>query len=337
MPDNRPRGHKLRDAAQWVFRTQDNEDEDGAAAVPGRPSPSLSPMEAELAESDIYEDDIVITSPAPSNHFERYRALIDSFDEDRESGLEKVVRWFFLLLAYLLPLAVAYAMGREIGDAYGGAFTWSDGWSFGTHTVAMAGEFALAMMTLATATALRRMASDASYAPKFVGSLVCFLLFSLASGLAQWFIATVHLLASSNSGLAALVFRVAMVPAVDIASLLFLAVMNFKSLKKFVADQRTRAQAIRDINEAELEISRAQSAAARRETEERQDLQMKEQRNQVWLELDRLHAQSMLADAKRRALPAPATGTPDPDALPASVMDAPQLDQVKVRRIERSS
>lgn len=336
MPDTRPFGHKLRGAAQWVFRTQDNEDEDGAVSVPARPS--SSPLEAELAEGELYEDDIVISSRAPANHFERYRALIDSFDEDRESGLEKVVRWFFLLLAYLLPLAVAYAMGREIGDAYGGAFTWSDGWSFGTHTVAMAGEFALAMMTLSTATALRRMASDASYAPKFVGSLVCFLLFSLASGLAQWFIAILHVGGlHDNAGMAALVFRVAMVPAVDIASLLFLAVMNFKSLKKFVADQRTRAQAIRDINEAELEISRAQSAAARRETEERQDLVMKEQRNQVWLELDRLHAQSMLADAKRRALPAPATVTPELDALPASVMDAPQSDQVKVRRIERSS
>ena len=61
-----------------------------------------------------------------------------------------------------------------------------------------------------------------------------------------------------------------------------LAVMSFKSLKKFVADQRIRAQAIRDINEAELEIERAQSAAARRQSEERQDLKMKDQRNQVW-------------------------------------------------------
>ena len=119
------------------------------------------------------------------------------------------------------------------------------------------------------------------------------------------------------------------------ASLLFLAVMNFKSLKKFVADQRVRAQAIRDINEAELEIQRAQSAASRRETEERQDLQMKEQRNQVWLELDRLHAQTMISDAKRRALPS-ATVTPE-DALPGSAADVPMIEQIKVRRIERTS
>lgn len=62
---------------------------------------------------------------------------------------------------------------------------------------------------------------------------------------------------------------------------------------------------------------------------------MKEQRNQVWLELDRLHAQGMIADAKQRALPATSV-TPE-DALPGSAADVPMIEQVKVRRIERSS
>src|SRR2546430_10116991 len=153
---------------------------------------------------------IDVQIPTTSTHFERYRRLIDSLDEDRESALEKLVRWFFLLLAYLLPLVVAYAMGKEIGDAYGGAFNLADGWSLGTHTVAMAGEFALAMMTLSCAVALRKMTTDASYAPKFVGSLVSFLLFSLASGLAQWLIPLLHGGGRPNrAGLSALRFCVA--------------------------------------------------------------------------------------------------------------------------------
>jgi mannitol-specific phosphotransferase system IIBC component len=304
------------------------DDDDAGSARPVSPT-------CQLVGEDVYEDDMIDVQIPASSHFERYRTLIDSFDEDRESPLEKIVRWFFLLMAYLLPLAVAYAMGKEIGDAYGGVFNLADGWSLGTHTVAMAGEFALAMMTLSCAAALRKMTTDASYAPKFVGSLAAFLLFSLASGLAQWFIALLHVGGlHSPAALAALIFRVAMVPAVDIASLLFLAVMNYKSLKKFVADQRVRAQAIRDINEAELEIQRAQSAASRRETEERQDLQTKEQRNQVWLELDRLHAQGMIAHAKQRAI---GTSVTPEDALPGSAADVPMIEQVKVRRIDRSS
>ncbi len=294
-------------------------------------SPHAAPP---LVNGETFEDDMLDTQDtqalhAPETHFDRYRRLIDSFDEDRESGLEKVVRWFFLLLAYLLPLLVAYAMGKEIGDAYGGSFDMNNGWSLGTHIVAMAGEFSLAMMTLSAATALRKMGTDASYVPRFVGSLVFFTLFSLASGLAQWFISSTHIIPHDTASLAALVFRVAMVPAVDVGSLVFLAVMNFKSLKKFVGDQRVRAQAIRDLNEAELEIQRAQSSASRRDAEERQDMQTKEHRNAVWLEMDRLHAQEMIEDAqRRRGLPSPA-----PDAVKGQLAS----QDVKIRRIERSS
>lgn len=293
-----------------------------ASPVPASPAPDV--------DGDVI--DIVVPPPAET-HFERYRTLIDSFDEDREIGLEKLVRYLLLLLAYLLPVVVAFAMGKEIGDAYGGPFNIADGWSLGTHVVAMAGEFALTMMTFAAATALRKMMVDGGYRAKFISAVLAFLLFSAASGLAQWFIASSHITTHTTAGLAALVFRVAMVPAVDVAALLFLAVMQFKSLKKFVSDQRLRAGAIRDIHDAELEIRRAESSAMRREAEERQDMQMKEQRNHVWLELDRMHAQQMIADAQRRALGAPAQ---DFDALPDSAEDDPS-ERVKVRRLNGRS
>src|SRR5204862_8097147 len=128
-----------------------------------RASAHATDRDVELVDGVVFEDDMnEVDASAPvshSSHFERYRRLIDSFDEDRETPLEKSIRWFFLVLAYVLPVAVAYAMGREIGDAYGGTFSWSDGWSLGTHTVAMAGEFELDMVTSYAATALRREAT----------------------------------------------------------------------------------------------------------------------------------------------------------------------------------
>jgi len=300
------------------FQRDDNNGGAAGAPVVRAPRRPTAPgsASAPVVNGETYEDDM-IDEPQRNTHFERYRTLIDSFDEDRETFLEKVIRWLLLLLAYALPIIVAYAMGKEIGDAYGGKFDMNDGWSLGTHVVAMAGEFALTMMTFSAASALRKSSTDKSYTPKFISSVVAFLLFAIASGLAQWFIAsghikTVDLTGHANiSGFAALIFRVAMVPGVDVAALLFLAVMNFKSLKKFVADQRIRAQAIRDLNEAELEIQRAQSTARRRESEEQQDIEMKEQRNGVWLEMDRMNAQHMIADAKRRALPPGTIVTPD--------------------------
>ncbi len=318
------RGSGLLGSIRNFFQGNDDSSASAPVRIPRRP---VAPGSAgAMVNAETYEDDMVEETPQKNTHFERYRTLIDSFDEDRETLLEKVLRWVLLLLAYALPLVVAYAMGKEIGDAYGGKFDMNDGWSLGTHVVAMAGEFALTMMTFSAASALRKMATDKSYTPKFYGSVVAFLLFAVASGLAQWFIASLHIAPKDNAGLAALTFRVAMVPAVDIAALLFLAVMNFKSLKKFVADQRTRAAAIRDLNEAELEIQRAQSVARRRETEEQQDIEMKEQRNAVWLELDRMNAQHMIADAQRRALPPGTTVTPDP-------MEDTGTERSKVRRL----
>ena len=317
------------------------DENNGSASAPVRvPRRPAAPGSAgAMVNAETYEDDMTEDTPLPqkNTHFERYRTLIDSFDEDRETFLEKVIRWLLLLLAYALPIVVAYAMGKEIGDAYGGKFDINDGWSLGTHVVAMAGEFALTMMTFSAASALRKSATDKSYTPKFISSVVAFLLFAVASGLAQWFIAsghikTVDLSGHANiSGFAALIFRVAMVPGVDIAALLFLAVMNFKSLKKFVADQRIRAQAIRDLNEAELEIERAQSTARRRELEEQQDIEQKEQRNAVWLEMDRMNAQHMIADAQRRALPPPPTTiiTPDEDTNNGA-------ERSKVRRLQNN-
>lgn len=305
-----------------------------AGPVSGPGASDATAGEMEVFEDDVVQETLPPRNPPPVDHVERYRTLIESFDEDRETWLEKVLRWVLLCLAYTLPLVVAYAMGKEIGDAYGGRFALDDGWSLGTHVVAMAGELSLTMMTFSAASALRKMASDGSYAAKFVASVAAFVLFALASGLAQWFIASRHLAPTDTAGMAALVFRVAMVPAVDVAALLFLAVMNFQSLKKFVADQRLRAQAIRDLNEAELEIQRAQAVARRRETEEQQDIAIKEQRNSLWLELDRLHAQSLLADAQRRALP---TTTVTEEALPAPDDDVPGTERVRVRRIDRAA
>src|SRR5437867_1259639 len=100
----------------------DTDDGPSGAGVRHRPRPSAPSAdgEMELVNGEVFEDDMIEVDAAlpayQSSHFERYRKLIDSFDEDRETPLEKSVRWLFLVLAYVLPVAVAYAMGKEIGD-----------------------------------------------------------------------------------------------------------------------------------------------------------------------------------------------------------------------------
>lgn len=199
---------------------------------------------------------------------ERYRELIRDFEEDRENLLEKGGRWFFLLLAFVGPIIVALAFGKEIGDAYGGAFDINSGWSLGMHVGAYFGELALAMMSLSCATALRRMQSDKGYILKLLACLFFLVLFSLASGLAQWFIALRIVDVKATGGYAALVFRVAMPPAVDIASLLYISIMKFKSLKSHIANLKMEADALRELNEAEIGIRKSQNNAKQQEARE---------------------------------------------------------------------
>jgi len=198
---------------------------------------------------------------------ERYRQMIEGFEEDRENVLEKLGRWFFLILAYVAPIVIALAVGREIGDAYGGPFDWNNGWSQGVHAGAYFGELSLAMMSLASATALRRVTSDRGYVYKLLAAIFFLVLFSLASGLAQWFIAVLHV-GTSTGGTAALVFRVTMPPAVDIASLLYISVMGFKSLKRHLANMKMMADALQDLNDAELDIRKSQNMAKQQERRE---------------------------------------------------------------------
>src|SRR5581483_8365396 len=98
-------------------------------------------------------------------------------------------------------------------------------------------------------------------------------------------------------------FRVKMPPAVDIASMLYLSIMGYKSLKKFLAEQQLKAEAIRLLNEAELTIQAAQQEATRRHKEAEQQLEQKARRENLLLRIEEIHSQAMIETAQRALLP----------------------------------
>ena len=258
----------------------------GVAASPPDPrgpipfAPRMSKKAREQAERELQIK--LRAKEKIEERLERYRQMIQDFEEDRENLLERGGRWFFLVLAYVGPILVALAFGKEIGDAYGGPFTW-DGWSLGMHTGSYFGELALAMMSLTSATALRRMQNDRGYVHKLILAVLFFLLFTLASGLAQWFIALKFVDINATGGYAALVFRVAMPAAVDIASLLYISVMKLKSLKQHLANLRAESDALKQLNEAELDIRKSQNYAKQLEA-----------REQLLMDIESLQAKAVL-------------------------------------------
>jgi len=68
----------------------------------------------------------------------------------------------------------------------------------------------LAALTVSIATAVRRVVADEEMLPRLVASIAAFVVFYVAIGLAQWYVATLHVSPATAAGQAALIFRVAM-------------------------------------------------------------------------------------------------------------------------------
>ena len=228
------------------------------------------------------------------------RRLVESFDEDKESFRESGVRRFYMGVFYLLPALVAYYVGAAIGDGFAhAALNWADAWNAFNHIISWAIEFSISGLVLAGSITARRIRSSSSeYLGSFVAICLALLFFSAASGAAQYVLVEAHLHPHGIEQAAAL-FRVSAGPAVDICSLLFLAVMRFKSLKKYLEDQERKRTAIHAASQAEIALQSEQVKAALDTQAALSDLETKAERAKVWNELERMQGQSMIENARR--------------------------------------
>ncbi len=233
---------------------------------------------------------------------QNHRQIVESFDEDKEPFVEKGIRWFYMAIFYALPALVAYFVGRAIGDGFSGnhALDWNDGWNAFNHVISWAIEFSISGLVLAASIAARRIrSSNSEYLVPFV--VLCFALvfFAVASGIAQFVLVEAHLNPRPGAEQMAAIFRVSAGPAVDICSLLFLSVMRFKSLKKFLEDQARKQEAIRATSQSEIALQSEQVKAALDMQQALSDLATKAERAKVWNELERMQGKSMIENARR--------------------------------------
>lgn len=266
-----------------------------------------APDETPVLQGEI--DDEPITQPsimtpgasAPASHFEASRALIDSFDEDKEGAIDRFKRFFALAIAVVMPLIAIVAVSNEVGLYFSGgrAFTFSDAWTVSMYGLAWACEAVLAALTYAMGALLQRKTLDRGNWTRFAFLLLLWLLFDIGSGLAQWVIAVQVLHASDTWTVRMIFLRVAMVSLLDLACVVIFAAFRGKSLKKFLDTQRQKAEAIRAINDSELEIERAQQEAVMRRDAERQYLEGRQARERVIVQFEGMMGQALLNQANR--------------------------------------
>lgn len=229
---------------------------------------------------------------------ERYRQQIDSFDEDREDLGSKLVRKVFTFVAFIAPFLVAYFIGKEIGDYYSGPLNLDDGWSGGMHVAAWVGEASLAMMVISTARAWRQYKNDPLGESWLFISSLFFILFTLASCFAQWVIAYNHIHPHVFSDYAALIFRVSMPTTADIACMLWLGIMRYKSLKQYLSEKQQKAQAIQLLNEVEISIKEAEQSAERRNEQAQQAIEIQRKFSNLVLQISEISGEGMIEIAR---------------------------------------
>jgi hypothetical protein len=229
-----------------------------------------------------------------SSHFERQRALIDSFDEDFADRWDKVKLMAAKIVALVLPMIAVLAIGDELGKY----FSRFSGGTGAQVLIAYAGETALAALTYILGSIFGRNEQSVSHYLKLAITFVIWLGFILASAWGQWAVAASSLSPVAGTDLKiAIWLRIGMACMLDAASV---AIMFWrgKSLTKFLAQQQHKANATIQVNESELTIERAQAAAQTRRREDELYLRGKEQAQEVVLRVQELQGQALIEQAR---------------------------------------
>ncbi len=233
------------------------------------------------------------------DHFQKLREEVQRFDEDKRHMLERLLIFLFTILSYLLPVVLAVFVGWEIGDIYGGVWRAGDAFSQTMHVVAWSGELVQASFVIAIAFAARAYARNKSHLWWLLAASFFFLVFIMASGLAQYYVAELHLAVSNRAGQVGLLFRVVMPALVDIGGAIFLAVVNIKDLKKYLVQLEQKAEALEKLNQSHLRVEEAQEAARRAKQQHDQYMESLQRSQELVNKLQELITSGVIESARQ--------------------------------------
>lgn len=261
--------------------------------------------EAEVVSGHFVPDQtITINSGSAEKHTEQLRKTIASFSEDRMSPLKWIVVKFFEVLAYLLPIGIAYVVGMAIGDAWSGKFNWADSWNVYSHAISLALELMLPALGYAVTVSLKQAFGDKSKA--WICAVLGFLFLGLAVGnsFAQMYLIEGHIKVAKadTAGQISMIFRSFTPMTVDIIATIFLSVVTVKNLQKFLRDKQQEAMAIRSGAEAEIAVDEAFQAAERRRREAEAEQRRKDEQLDTMQEFYRIQNQKLIQDARSKLL-----------------------------------
>ena len=229
-----------------------------------------------------------------------FQRTINSFDEDRKGILARATEGVYTFLAYVVPPLAAYGVGLAIGDVFSGTFTFASAYSVSTHIISVGLELLLPALGFAVVTQFKRALKERSQMAMFIVMGLLFLVLGIGNSFAQLFLINQHVsIGDSLPAQIGLYFRAFGPMIIDVISTMYLSVVGVRNLKKYLADQREKITAVKDVNAINIELDQAHLNAAMQKQNAIMEMQSKAQRSQTWNEIEAMQSKAMIEQAKR--------------------------------------
>lgn len=233
---------------------------------------------------------------------EEFRRIVQTFDEDRQDKLAWLVGKFFTSLAYLLPLVIGWYAGLALGDTLSGTFTFAVSKNAFSHIISVGLELSIPMLGYAVAVSFKRASKDRSQTTACALLLLVFLAIAVANATAQEVLLYNALPQNTFNQQMVVWFRSLGPSIIDVISTVFIAIVGVRNLKKYLADQKEKIHAIREVSLVHIEMDKTTLQAAIDKQAALQDMQSKAKRADTWNQIEAMQADAMLENARRNML-----------------------------------
>ena len=241
--------------------------------------------------------EITLTTQA-AEQTERFARIVEQFDEDKQEPIEWAIRKAATFFAYFAPFVLSIPIGLTVGDAFTPVGA-TGAMPFTVHLLSCFLEILMPILGLASVISFKRAMKERSKMAGAISVALFFLVVSIINSLALLVILEQGTKITSNAILAAVLGRSFGALLIDVGCSVYLAVSSVKSLAKYLADQRAKEIAIKEVNDVHIAVEQTQIKAAIDRQTAIMDMQSKQSRANTWNEIEKMQSQAMIEQARK--------------------------------------
>ncbi len=220
------------------------------------PAPTNDALAAQIEQLSLDHNTPVSTIVAMlAGETQDVAQVVQSFDEQKEHPIGRVVNIFVTLLCYLLPWLIACYAGAALGSTYAGRpFVLNDAMTAFYYFVSWAYEFSLVGLMVAMVRQFKRVTGgNRRSLPTFIALIILFLILAVTSASAQWILFEHRINPHDQAQLIGALFRTLGTPLTDLASAVILAVLYTITLEQHLDTLQKKTDATIAINRKKIE------------------------------------------------------------------------------------